>query len=202
MKKEKETHKSLESCLRGHGEDDMVIWWQVRHAVQALRLLSSLCWTRPRGTGWGCVRSPSLVSGEDMRLRGKRSLCSWGEKTSMAYAVERWSENVLPQMEGKTKNKKTRSSKPCQIQLGLVWSSYVSAEAAIYSFLFFFFNWRIFGLQCCIGFWYTTTQTNCKYIYLFIPSSWDPYPSHSFRLSQSNQLNWSGWTYSLLYRVK
>lgn len=100
------------------------------------------------------------------------------------------------------KKQKKRSSKPCQIQLGLVWSSYVSAEAAIYSFLFFFFNWRIFALQCCIGFWYTTTQTNCKYIYLFIPSSWDPHPSHFFRLSQSNQLNWSRWTYSLLYRVK
>ena len=133
----------------------------------------------------------------------------WGGREACVPEVKKqawhmqWRDDLrmfYPKWKAKQKTKK--HGPQSQIQLGLVWSSYVSAEAAIYSFLFFFFNWRIFGLQCCIGFWYTTTQTNCKYIYLFIPSSWDPYPSHSFRLSQSNQLNWSGWTYSLLYRVK
>ena len=39
----------------------------------------------------------------------------------------------------KAKQKTKKHGPQSQIQLGLVWSSYVSAEAAIYSFLFFFF---------------------------------------------------------------
>ena len=138
-------------------------------------------------------------------------ICGWGRREACVPEVKKqawhmqWRDDLrMFYPKWKAKNTKTRSSKPCQIQLGLVWSSYVTAEAAIYSFLFFFFKWRIFALQCCIGFWYTITQTSYKYIYIYlcIPSSWAPPPSHSYRLSQSNKFNWSGWTYSLLYRVK
>ena len=108
-------------------------------------------WSQWKTWGWG--RREACVP----EVKKQAQHMQWRDDLRMFYP--KW----------KAKNTKTQSSKPCQIQLGLVWSGYVTAEAAIYSFLFFFFNWRIFALQCCIGFWYTTTQTSYKYIYVSLP---------------------------------
>ena len=44
-------------------------------------------------------------------------------------------------------------------------------------FLFLFFNWRIFALQCCATFCWTTMWISCKYAY--IPSFLSLPPTHS-----------------------
>lgn len=145
------------------------------------------CWTRPRGTGWGCLKSPSLVSVEEMRLGGRREACVPEVKKQAWYM--QWRDDLrMFHPKWKAKNKqKTRSSKPCQIQLGLVWSGYFSAEAAIYSFLFFFL---IGGYLLCNVVLVSAIQLKLAVsIYLCIPLE-PPHPSHSFRLSQSNQFNW------------
>ena len=39
---------------------------------------------------------------------------------------------------------------------------------------YYFFNWRIIALQCCVGFCYTTTWISCMVVHIF-PPSWPPF---------------------------
>ena len=45
----------------------------------------------------------------------------------------------------------------------------VTRECQVYGLLclFFFFNWNIVGLQCCVSFRYTAKWFNCTYIFIF-----------------------------------
>ena len=85
-----------------------------------------------------------------------------------------------------------------------VLKSIAKREKCSFSVINFFFkNWRIIALQCCVGFCHTTSWINHNYIYMCMcisiyisPPSWaflSPPPSCPFWLSQSARLS------SLLY---
>lgn len=45
--------------------------------------------------------------------------------------------------------------------------------------LFFFFNWRVIALSCCVGFRYTTVWVSCMYTYIPLPWASLPRPHPS-----------------------
>ena len=54
----------------------------------------------------------------------------------------------------------------------------VFLNTLLLSLFYFFFNWRIIALHCCVGFCHITTLINHKYTYIPTLLSLSPTPSH------------------------